>query len=486
MSLRGRLFATYFLLLFVTLAVIGGSLLVFLSARPEPPQQSYQWLLSAAGGLIDDLVSSAFSGRVTWAELSEQLEQQGVRLLILDSNGYSIRYDGSDLLETGTLLDITIDRNYIASPYPRRGMNLQLRQSFFGSFIDPSTESEWLFIGMPTQLNNNYVLLSEIRSARTLNDALSEFGSSLAIPLLQAGVIGLAFAFILAALISRQIAKPLSAVANAAGEVAQGNYEAKLPETGASEMRAVAEAFNTMTREVQSTHQAQRDFLANVSHDLKTPLTSIQGYSQAIIDGAVRDPATAAEVIYSEADRLARMVSELTDLAGLQSGRVALHLDRVDIVQLTKALTERIEVVARKNSVALNVRAPESIVITADGDRMAQVITNLLSNAVKFTPEGGYIDVAVRGLDNGVEVAVRDSGIGIPQNELARVFERFYQVDKARGPKRGTGLGLAIAKEIVGAHGGRIRAESVGEGHGTTFVVWLPNMPPVNTLVSRI
>lgn len=486
MSLRGRLFATYFLLLFVTLAVIVGSLLVFLSARPEPPQQSYTWLWTVARTAVDDLVSSAMSGRVTWADLSEQLEQQGVRLLIIDSNGQNIRYDGSDLLEAGAFLDIVIDRNYVLSPFPRRGMNLSFREPFFGNFIDPSTDTEWLFIALQTQLNNNFILLSEIRSTRTLNDALSEFGSSLAAPLLQAGIIGLVFAFILAALISRQIAKPLSAVANAAGEVAQGNYDAKLPETGASEMRAVAEAFNTMTREVQSTHQAQRDFLANVSHDLKTPLTSIQGYSQAIIDGAVRDPATAAEVIYSEADRLARMVSALTELASLQSGRVALHLDCVDIVQLTNALTERIEVVARKKNIALSVRAPESIVITADGDRMAQVITNLLSNAVKFTPEGGHIDVVMRVLDNGIEVAIRDSGIGIPQKELARVFERFYQVDKARGPQRGTGLGLAIAKEIVGAHGGRIRAESVGEGYGTTIVIWLPNTPPAHTLISRV
>ena len=238
-------------------------------------------------------------------------------------------------------------------------------------------------------------------------------------------------------------------------------------------------------RQVRSTQQSQRDFLANVSHDLKTPLTSIQGYSQAIIDGAVREPAAAAEVIYSEADRLSRMVTDLTDLARLQSGRVSLHLDRVDIAALTEALAQRIEVVAKKKNVALRVNSPGSIVVAADGDRMAQVITNLLSNAVKFTPENGHVNVSLRGLDNGVEVAVHDSGIGIPQNELTRVFERFYQVDKARGPKRGTGLGLAIAKEIVTAHGGRIRAESVGEGHGSTFVVWLPATPPVTAVVSR-
>lgn len=479
MSLRGRLFTTYFLLLFVTLAVIVGSLLVFFSARPEPPEPTYRQLAQTATLMMREMLPMEAErlARQRMAEISDEFD---VRILLLATSRQAVAYDSAGLIADGTALELYRDNNFSVT-----GRGPDVARAFVGSFRDPVTNAEWLYIGLETRFTNITAVLAQPRSTRTLNDALSEFGSSLATPLLQAGVIGLIFAFILAALISRQIAKPLSAVAHAAGEVAQGNYEAKLPETGASEMRAVAEAFNTMTREVRSTHQSQRDFLANVSHDLKTPLTSIQGYSQAIIDGAVRDPATAAEVIYSEADRLARMVSELTDLASLQSGRVALRLDRVDIAQLTRALTERIEVVAQKKNVVINVRAPDSIVVTADGDRMAQVITNLLSNAVKFTPEGGQIDVVMRGLDNGIEVAVRDSGIGIPQNEIARVFERFYQIDKARGPKRGTGLGLAIAKEIVGAHGGRIRAESLGEGHGTTFVVWLPNNPPATTLVSR-
>lgn len=479
MSLRGRLFATYFLLLFVTLAVIVGALLIFFSARPEPPEPTYRQLAQTATLMMRELLPLE-TERLALQQMAELSDEFDVRILLVSTTNQTVAYDSAELIAQGTTLELYRDSNFSVT-----GRGVDVARAYVGSFRDPATNADWLYIGLQTRFANVTAVLAQLRSTRTLNDTLAEFGSSLAAPLLQAGGIGLVFAFILAALMSRQIAKPLSAVAHAAGEVAQGNYEAKLPETGASEMRAVAEAFNTMTREVRSTHQAQRDFLANVSHDLKTPLTSIQGYSQAIIDGAVRDPATAAEVIYSEADRLARMVSELTDLASLQSGRVALHLDRVDIVQLTKALTERIEVVARKKNVALSVRAPESITVTADGDRMAQVITNLLSNAVKFTPDGGHIDVVMRGLDNGVEVAVRDSGIGIPQNELARVFERFYQVDKARGPKRGTGLGLAIAKEIVGAHGGRIRAESVGEGHGTTFVVWLPNTPPTNTLVSR-
>lgn len=479
MSLRWRLFATYFLLLTVTLAVIIGSLLVFFSARPEPPLPTYRELASVAQAMLSELLPTS-TGRLARVRLSELAIEYDVRILLVNGTNQTIAFDSAQIAAEGASLELSLDRNYDVL-----GRSLQVSGANVGSFRDPATGQEWLYLGLQTRFQNITAVLGRIRSTRTLNDALAEFGSSIAAPLIQSGIVGLVFAFILAALMSRQIAKPLGAVADAAEAVARGDYDASLPETGASEVRGVAQAFNTMTREVRSTQQSQRDFLANVSHDLKTPLTSIQGYSQAIIDGAVRDPAAAAEVIYSEADRLARMVNDLTDLARLQSGRVSLHLDRVDIAALTEALTQRIDVVAKKKNISIGVKSPGSIVVAADGDRMAQVITNLLSNAVKFTPENGHINVSLRSLDNGVEVAVHDSGIGIPQDELSRVFERFYQVDKARGPRRGTGLGLAIAKEIVTAHGGRIRAESVGEGHGATFVVWLPGTPPANTVVSR-
>lgn len=474
MSLRWRLFATYFLLLVVTLVVIVGALLVFISSRPEPPLSSYQRLASIARLILDDVMPGV-TGRPALNQLVQAAEANDTRILIIDSSKATVQFDTAGLLEQGTEIVLERDPTYRLDT---RFAALQLAEGFFGSFVDPSTGAEWLYIGLRTRVRNFTAVLAEIRSTRTLNDALAEFGASLAGPLVQSAIVGLLFAFILAAVMSRQISKPLASVARAAELLAKGDYSVTLPHSGPKEVRAVAEAFNAMTREVRNTQQSQRDFLANVSHDLKTPLTSIQGYSQAIMDGAVREPAVAAEVIYSEADRLTRMVSELTDLARLQAGQVALHLDRIDLSSLVEALSQRLDVVAQKKKVQLNVNTPGHLIIAADGDRLAQVITNLISNAINFTPEGGRIDVRLRGLDNGVEIAVRDSGIGIPAAELSRVFERFYQVDKARGPRRGTGLGLAIAKEIVTAHGGRIHAESPGEGHGTTFVVWLPTTPP--------
>jgi signal transduction histidine kinase len=289
-------------------------------------------------------------------------------------------------------------------------------------------------------------------------------------------------AFILAAFISRSIARSLKSLASAAAAVAEGHYDQRVPENGPMEIQAVAQAFNRMSEQVRDTQKAQQDFLANVSHDLKTPLTSIQGYSQAIIDGAAKDPRSAANIIYEEAGRLNRMVIQLTDLARLQAGRLSMHMTAIELGQLTKAIGERLAIVAQEKGVSLEVNAPRMPEVAGDGDRLAQVITNLVSNAIKYTPSGGKVSVCTQATNGGVELVVSDNGIGIPPEDLPRIFERFYQVDKARGPRRGTGLGLAIVAEIVHAHGGKIMASSAGPGQGSTFTLWLPS-PQASTIM---
>jgi signal transduction histidine kinase len=468
------LFGSYFALLVITLGVGAGVLLAALSARPEPAPIGYQRLVQGARTLLTDMNTRGLD-RLTYSALQTHADSYDTRVLVVRWSSRVALFDSAGTIPADTGINLTIEPNY--TPSTRTGPP-QLADGVFGSLFDPD-QTEWLFIGIRTgPVRDLALLLAEERSTRTLQDSLAEFSGSLAGPILQAALFGLGAAFVLAAIISGQLSKQLSALGSAAWGVARGDYSHKVAERGPSEVRAVAKAFNTMMHEVQSTQQAQRDFLANVSHDLKTPLTSIQGYAQAIIDNAIRDPVVAAEVIYSESARLSRMVSELTDLARLEGGRVALSLARVNVTELVGALMQRIEVVARQRQQTLTLEASGAHIVHADGDRLAQVITNLLSNAVKFTPEGGQIVVGLRPLDSGVELSVRDSGVGIAQDELVRVFERFYQVDKARGPQRGLGLGLAISREIVLAHGGRIHALSDGEGHGTTFTVWLPHHPP--------
>jgi len=316
---------------------------------------------------------------------------------------------------------------------------------------------------------------------------LAALGQEFLMPLvLRAGLVALLASVVLAWLIARWVAAPLQRTAAAARAVAAGDYGQRLQPTGPDEAHSLAASFNEMVQQVQGSQQAMRDFVANVSHELRTPLTSIQGYAQALLDGAAADPQHAAGVIYDEADRLGRLVEELLDLAKLDTGQAALDRQPVDLAAILAAIQERLSLKAKQRGVALENYAKTMPTLIGDGDRLAQVFTNLIDNALKHTPEGGAVKLVSELEPDWITVHVDDRGPGIPPNELSRIFERFYQLDKARsgsGP-RGVGLGLAISKEIVQAHGGTIRAQSV-VGHGSRFIVRLPMVRPQDDTLAR-
>ena len=244
-----------------------------------------------------------------------------------------------------------------------------------------------------------------------------------------------------------------------------------------------------MTR-VQASQKSQRDFVANVSHELKTPLTSIQGFAQAIMDGTVDTPEArkqAAEVIYNESGRMHRMALDLLDLARLDAGIINLQMSPVDIRALLNGIVEKFTPMASKAGVTLNAKFGNDLPpLLGDGDRLAQVFTNLVDNALKFTPEGGSITLRAIRDRNEIQVAVDDTGKGIPKEDVPHIFDRFYQADSARagGEHHGAGLGLAIVHEIVAAHGGRISVRSA-LGRGTAFIVHLPLNGPHAQIILR-
>ena len=487
-NLRLRLLTSYLLMLTVTLGVIALALFVLIGNRAAPPEPTFERLAALTQGLnyIDFIADIPVDrdSRLLQERVHELLalfaQTRNVRTLQirLTAEGTRVVYDSSGSYGAGDTVHLQSD------VYQNRQLQQVLSrgsEQLFGRFRDPGG-GEWLYggvmFGRPRprdwQRDDDLWLLAEPRPTVSLQETLAVFGSALAPPLVQAGVVGILIAVALAALISRTIAQPLQRLAMAATDVAGGDYSVNVPVSGPAEVRTLAESFNRMTAEVLAANTAQRDFLGNVSHDLKTPLTSIQGYAQAIIDGAADEPEAAAQTIFEEASRLNRMVIELTDLERLQTGKLSMNNDILRMERLSEAVVQSLVVVAEQKDLKLESTSTPAPLVIGDGDRLAQVLVNLISNALKYTPPGGAVRVATEAAPDGVLVSIQDNGIGIAPEDLARVFERFYQADKARGPQRGTGLGLAIAKEIVEAHGGRVTVESRGRGQGTVFRVWLP------------
>jgi len=352
-----------------------------------------------------------------------------------------------------------------------------------GEFRD-SSNIRWLWVG--STLNMERTLIISVPRARLLS--LREHVDDVLKPILQAGAIGLLFSIVVAWLISRWIAAPLQRMSNAALAVAEGDYRQTLDLDGPQEVQNLANSFNAMVQKVMTSQQVQRDFLANVSHELKTPLTSIQGFAQAMLDGAAADGEArdhAARVIFEESDRLRRLVEDLLDLARIDAGQIEFKREPVDVQALLKSVVDRLVIPARKKDVILENRVGELPPMIGDGDRLAQVFTNLVDNAIKHTPSDRKVTVHAESAQGWISIHVDDAGAGIPDEDLSRIFERFYQVDKARrgGKGRGVGLGLAISRQIVDAHGGRIVAQSA-IGKGSRFTVQLPIvLPDDETLV---
>jgi len=221
--------------------------------------------------------------------------------------------------------------------------------------------------------------------------------------------------------------------------------------------------------------QMRKDFVANVSHELKTPVTSIKGFSETLLDGAMNDQDTLEaflEIILKESDRLQILIQELLDLSKIEQHGFKLTIGKVDV---WKSITEVFEILrgkAAEKDISLTIgESSGNSVIEADPDRIKQVLINLVSNAITYSPNRGTITISVNDENNMVSIEVKDYGIGIEKSEIPRIFERFYRVDKARSRNSGgTGLGLAIVKHIVEAHKGNIEVTSE-IGNGTTFTI---------------
>ena len=275
-----------------------------------------------------------------------------------------------------------------------------------------------------------------------------------------AAVVALAAALLIAVVLARMLARPLAEVGAAARRVAEGDYAARVPREGPEELRSVADSFNQMAIALADQERMRRDFIANAAHELRTPLTNLQGYLEALRDGVIEGDAATYESLREEVDRLVRLSRSLDALA---DGQDVGGLDQLDLdlaAHIRSALALAMPTLERAG-LDLEVDVPDHLAARANPDHLAQVLANLLSNAARYTPRGGRVTVGAERRPADVLVSVLNTGDAIPADDLPRVFERFYRVEKSRDRAHGgAGIGLAIVKQLVEGAGGRVGAES--------------------------
>lgn len=289
-----------------------------------------------------------------------------------------------------------------------------------------------------------------------------------------AAVIGLGVAAVAGTVTARQITAPLQALAGAARRIGGGDLSQIVPVHGDDEIGQVARTFNAMATNLHHAEERRRQLLADIAHELGTPLAVLQANLEGMLDGVVAPAPERLAALHTQSQVLTRLVRDLRDLSLAQQGQ--LHLDRrpVDLPALVRGVVEMSRPQAEEKGIALDVTAAADIAVPADPDRLAQVLHNLLANAIRYTESGGSVHVTAGRAHGEVQVEVTDTGQGIAAEELPRIFERFHRVDRSRSRATGgTGLGLAIVKHLVEAHGGRVWVRSQ-VGAGTTFGFALP------------
>jgi signal transduction histidine kinase len=464
-SLRDRLWLSYALLITIALVIVGAGLIVSFQTSPLLYRQQIQRMRQAESNLSAGIATLVNNPAMLEATIQREGTNRSLRLVILNQDGTVVADSDSTS----------------GSPLPV--INTPIKATLPDALVLPLAKSSngtvWIYT-ISVLDAQHYLMITIPRPVLPIFQIIRD---DVFTPFIRTGAVVLVVAFLVSLAMSRWITRPLAGITKAARSVANGDYQ-PIPPAGPEEVKQLAQAFNEMIHRVQSSQKSQQDLIANVSHELKTPLTSIQGFAQAILDGTAQTPEAlqqAAGVIYNESGRMNRLVMDLLTLARLEGGTADLHHEPVNIELLLRRVVEKFMPQAQNAQLNLQVNLSPTPLINGDGDRLAQVFTNLVDNAIKFTPPGGSVTINSSASDGVLIVKVSDNGTGIPPEDQQRIFERFYQADRSRrgGSGRGIGLGLPIARQIVLSHGGDIQVES-SPAKGSTFIVKLPLARPTD------
>lgn len=461
-SMFARLVSSYLLVVVVTLLILSLSLsYLFESFYLGIKRSEYLGYARGIAGLIEDpnyylrsgaleealdAVSRFFSGTV-WIVDRDGLvlvssgidDSQGVRLSLLE---VSEVLNGNEITKTGKVAGFFQPMLVVTVP-------IFFQQQVIGAVL------------IHTPLAS---LRSTIHEVRVL--------------IFYAGLIAIILSAILSYWFSRSLAKPLHNMNLAARDMAHGRFDRRVRLEGHNEVRELAETLNLLASELEKFEQKQRQFIADVSHELKTPLTSIQGFAEGVLDKVItseEDVNKYLMIVVDEVKRLTRLVNDLLEMSKLDSGEYRLSLEPVSMPHLVTTTVDMVLPLVRQQEIKINMGVPEKgCVVMGDKDRVQQILLNLLYNAIRHTPKGGEIGVSLVEADGYAKTSVYNTGEGISEMELPFIWERFYKIDKSRTrSKGGTGLGLSIVKQLVELQNGTVEASSE-KGKGATFSFSLP------------
>ncbi|WP_088104754.1 sensor histidine kinase [Halalkalibacter urbisdiaboli] len=466
-SLLRRLLVSLFLIVFLGFGIIG--IFIYKSTTDYLTDQQRQDMLRQARNVNGAILHSE---QVT-PEISRTLEQIGefseTTIWLINKSGEIVASSSKQELFIGGLINEELLADILEGKTNIQVMDIEEDDRPMLSVIVP-----W---GTAEQIHGGIILHSPIGGIKSTAQNIREI-------VLWAILFGIAIVGLLVSYFSWSITKPLKKIEEAANEIARGNYSKQVEHNVPGEIGELINSFNRMAqtlnnveKERDALEKRRTDFIANISHELRTPLTAMKGFLEALMDGLVKDRDSQQryyEIMYRESEYLNVLVNDLMDLIKLEKDEVSLDLYYVQLEEVLKKVALNLQPTIDEKGNQLVVDAPAQLPpILGDSMRLEQIFKNLIHNANKFT-SNGMISIRFHYDDKHLYVDIGDTGVGIPDYDLKRIWERFFKVDRVRGKEgRGTGLGLAIVKELVQLHQGSISVESQ-IGKGTTFHLTFP------------
>lgn len=399
--------------------------------------------------------------------LEMMAEFSKVKLYIVDAQGTIIANSGIPSLVSGTLIPT------------EELQTLSQGKSIEKVFIEPVDNQKYLVSGTPIISQNEfYGGVYVISSIKTIDESLEKIRSMLWLAGFGAFFLAVAFTYIL----SKKLSNPLILMEKATRKIAEGDLKTRVSPPSKDEIGSLAEAINDLAIDLQKYRESRSEFFSNISHELRTPMTSIEGYTKVLKEKLYEteeEKEQYLDIIYQESTRLTRMIGDLFELSKMEEGKIQFDFEWIDLSEVLDSAIQKMKWKAQKKGLEIQAYIqPDLPFIYCDGHRMAQVFINLMDNAIRYT-EQGTISAKMWKENDEVRILIEDTGIGIPKDELAYIFERFYRVEKSRSREfGGTGLGLAIVKNLVEEQGGSIQAFSE-IGKGTCFEITFSVSPDI-------